>query len=52
MHLVTDQAQLDALAPHVHPESRSIVQPYIGDGNAEYTVGVLSDKSGTSSTAS
>lgn len=46
VHLVLDLAELDALGPHIQPESRSIVQPYIGDGDSEYTVGVLSDKSG------
>jgi carbamoyl-phosphate synthase large subunit len=46
VHLVTDAGELDALIPLVRPESRSIVQPYIGDGEDEYTVGVLSDQSG------
>ena len=47
VHLVTSPAELDALVPSVRADSRSIVQPYLGDGDAEYTVGVLSDHSGS-----
>jgi carbamoyl-phosphate synthase large subunit len=46
VYLVTTPAELDALIPLVRPASRSIVQPYLGNGDAEYTVGVLSDHSG------
>lgn len=46
VHLVTTAAELEALVPLVRPESQSIVQPYLGDGEAEYTVGVLSDLDG------
>jgi carbamoyl-phosphate synthase large subunit len=46
VHLVTSRAELDALTPFVDAESRPIVQPYLGDGDAEYTVGVLSDNAG------
>ena len=46
VHLVASRAELDALAPFVDSESRAIVQPYLGDGDAEYTVGILSDGSG------
>lgn len=46
VHLVVDQSELDALVPFVEPRYAPIVQPYVGDGEAEYTVGVLSDKSG------
>jgi carbamoyl-phosphate synthase large subunit len=46
VHLVTCRPQLDALVPFVSAESSVIVQPYLGDAESEYTVGVLSDKSG------
>jgi carbamoyl-phosphate synthase large subunit len=46
VHLVTNRAELDALAPFVSVASAPIIQPYLGDGEAEYTVGVLSDRSG------
>ncbi len=46
VHLVTTRAELEALVPFVQPDCRPIVQPYLGDGDAEYTVGVLSDKRG------
>jgi carbamoyl-phosphate synthase large subunit len=46
VHLITTPAELEALIPTVSPESRTIVQPYLGDGDAEYTVGVLSDQAG------
>lgn len=45
VHLVTSRAELDALAPFVSIDSAPIIQPYLGDGEAEYTVGVLSDSS-------
>src|SRR5579875_3703501 len=47
VHLVTCQRELEALVPRVDPRSRPIVQPYIGDPEEEYTVGVLSDSAGT-----
>lgn len=46
VHLITSQGELDSLLPYVTPASHSIVQPYIGDGDREYTVGVLSDRAG------
>lgn len=46
VHLVTSRAELDGLSPFVSPQSRSIIQPYLGDGESEYTVGVLSDQRG------
>jgi carbamoyl-phosphate synthase large subunit len=46
VHLVAGAEELAALTPFVSEESRSIVQPYIGDGENEYTVGVLSDRAG------
>ena len=46
VYLVTSRTQLEGLAPFVRAESRPIVQPYLGDIDSEYTVGILSDKSG------
>src|SRR5919201_2467727 len=46
VHLVTSATELEALTPFVSDESRPILQPYIGDGDNEYTVGVLSDRAG------
>jgi carbamoyl-phosphate synthase large subunit len=46
VHLVTNRAELDALAPFVSIDAAPIIQPYLGDGEAEYTVGVMSDRSG------
>ena len=47
VHLVTSRTELESLAPFVRAESWPVVQPYIGDADSEYTVGVLSDKSGS-----
>jgi carbamoyl-phosphate synthase large subunit len=46
VHLVISRKELEDLAPFVRTESQTIIQPYIGNPDAEYTVGVLSDKSG------
>jgi carbamoyl-phosphate synthase large subunit len=46
VHLVTSQSELESLAPFIRTESVPIVQPYLGDAGSEYTVGILSDKSG------
>jgi len=46
VHLVTNRIELEALAPFVNVESAPIIQPYLGDGEAEYTIGVVSDRSG------
>lgn len=46
VHLVTNHKELEGLVPFVRAESWPIVQPYLGDADSEYTVGVLSDKSG------
>jgi dTDP-4-amino-4,6-dideoxygalactose transaminase/carbamoylphosphate synthase large subunit len=46
VHLVIGHKELDALTPFVRTECRPIIQPYIGNADAEYTVGVMSDKSG------
>jgi carbamoyl-phosphate synthase large subunit len=47
VHLAADAAELAALAPFVRETSGPIVQPYLGDAESEYTVGVLSDTSGS-----
>jgi dTDP-4-amino-4,6-dideoxygalactose transaminase/carbamoylphosphate synthase large subunit len=46
VYLAMNRQELDALAPFVRVASGPVVQPYIGDADEEYTVGVLSDKSG------
>lgn len=46
VHLVIGRKELDALTPFVRTECRPIIQPYVGKADAEYTVGVISDKSG------
>jgi carbamoyl-phosphate synthase large subunit len=46
VHLVASRDELEALGPFVNPRARPVVQPYIGDPNSEYTVGVLSDTAG------
>jgi carbamoyl-phosphate synthase large subunit len=46
VHLVTNLAELESLCPFVRTESLPVVQPYLGDADSEYTVGILSDKSG------
>jgi carbamoyl-phosphate synthase large subunit len=46
VYLAGSRAELEALSPFVRPESATIVQPYLGDADSEYTVGILSDKSG------
>ena len=46
VHLAASRKELDGLIPIIRTESQPIVQPYVGDADAEYTVGVLSDKSG------
>jgi carbamoyl-phosphate synthase large subunit len=47
VYLAGDWTELESVAPFVRPESAPIVQPYLGDADSEYTVGVLSDTSGT-----
>ena len=46
VYLAVNRTELESLVPFVRAESQPIVQPYIGDTDTEYTVGVLSDKSG------
>ncbi len=47
VHLVTSEPELSALIPFVQPDSAPVVQPYLGDADSEYTVGVLSDRTGS-----
>jgi carbamoyl-phosphate synthase large subunit len=46
VYLATNKNELEALSPFVHAEFGPIVQPYLGDAESEYTVGVLSDRLG------
>ncbi len=46
VHLVTSRTELIGLGPFIRLESLPIVQPYLGDADSEYTVGILSDKGG------
>ena len=46
VHLVTSHAQLEGLVPFVDAQSEPMVQPYLEGPDDEYTVGVLSDRSG------
>lgn len=46
LHLVADSEELERLLPIVSKGSKPCVQPYIGTPDAEYTVGILSDKDG------
>jgi carbamoyl-phosphate synthase large subunit len=46
VYLVTSRAELAALSPFIRVESAAVVQPYLGDADSEYTVGVLSDRAG------
>jgi carbamoyl-phosphate synthase large subunit len=46
LHLVRDENELRRLLPHFDDRSHVCVQPYVGDCEQEYTVGVLSDREG------
>jgi carbamoyl-phosphate synthase large subunit len=46
LHLVRDEEELRRLLPQFDEHTHACVQPYVGDGEQEYTVGVLSDRSG------
>lgn len=46
VHLVRDEDELRRLLPVVTEIASACVQPYVGDFEQEYTVGVLSDHSG------
>jgi carbamoyl-phosphate synthase large subunit len=46
LHLVRDENELKRLLPFLDERTGPCVQPYIGDSEGEYTVGVLSDFSG------
>ena len=47
LHLVMNQRELDSLAQAIPYENAPYVQPYIGDDQNEYTVGVMSRSDGT-----
>jgi carbamoyl-phosphate synthase large subunit len=46
LHLVCDEQELQRLLPLLDERTSPCVQPYVGDSEEEYTVGVLSDFSG------
>ena len=46
LHLVRDEEELRRVLPQFDERAHACVQPYVGDGEQEYTVGVLSDRSG------
>jgi carbamoyl-phosphate synthase large subunit len=46
LYFIRDEREILRLLPLLNDETKSCVQPYIGDPDAEYTVGVLSDTSG------
>ncbi len=47
VHLVRDEDELERLLPHLNEQSSICVQPYVGDCEQEYTVGVLTDRDGS-----
>lgn len=46
LHLVRDEQELQRILPLLDERTAPCVQPYVGDSEEEYTVGVLSDLSG------
>lgn len=46
LHLVRDIDELERLLPLVDQHTAPCVQPYVGDADHEYTVGVLTDRDG------
>lgn len=46
LHIVADEKELEAVMPFINETTCPCVQPYIGNGEEEYTVGVLTDKEG------
>jgi carbamoyl-phosphate synthase large subunit len=46
VHLVNDERELERLLPLLSQDTEQCVQPYVGDPDEEYTVGVLTDTSG------
>ena len=46
LNLVSDEAELRRLLPHFEGRTDVCVQPYVGDCEQEYTVGVLCDRAG------
>lgn len=47
VRFVFSKEEIETSLPNLSPSSHHCIQPYIGTGNDEYTVGVLSDKEGT-----
>jgi len=46
LSIVSDEKELDHLLQSTHDKKRYCIQPYIGDADHEYTVGILNDKDG------
>lgn len=46
LHLVLNREELEVLLPKLPTSGKFCIQPYIGSGDDEYTVGVLTDKDG------
>jgi carbamoyl-phosphate synthase large subunit len=46
LHFVFDKEELELLMPELPAGGKYCIQPYVGSGDEEYTVGVLSDKNG------
>lgn len=46
LHFVFSKEELETILPSLAASSNYCIQPYIGTGDDEYTVGVLSDKDG------
>ena len=47
LHFVFDERELKMLLPSLATQSNYCIQPYIGSGDDEYTIGILSDKAGS-----
>jgi carbamoyl-phosphate synthase large subunit len=47
LHFIFSEEELKIILPTLSSSSNYCIQPYIGTGEDEYTVGVLSDKNGT-----
>jgi carbamoyl-phosphate synthase large subunit len=47
LHFVFSEEELEIILPVLSEASKYCIQPYIGTGDDEYTVGILSDKEGS-----
>lgn len=46
LHFVFSKEEIERILPQLSPGSKYCIQPYVGTGEDEYTVGVLSDREG------